>query len=223
MKNLNLVIPAKKEKESLPKVINELKNYDLKILVVLEKNDLETINSISNFDCQLVFQKKKGYGDAILEGLNLVNTEFFCIFNADGSFNPSELNIMYKKVKDENLDAVFASRYEKDCGSEDDTFITYIGNFIFTKIGNVFFNLDITDILYTYVMAKTEKIKNLNLKKKDFRLCVELPIKAKRSDLNLGTSKSFERARISGKKKVNAFKDGIYILLEMVKLFFDKK
>ena len=96
MKNLTLVIPAKKEKESLPKVINELKNYDLKILVVLEKNDLETINSISNFDCQLVFQKK-GYGDAILEGLNLVNTEFFCIFNADGSFNPSELNIMYKK------------------------------------------------------------------------------------------------------------------------------
>ena len=59
MKNLTLVIPAKKEKESLPKVINELKNYDLKILVVLEKNDLETINSISNFNCQLVFQKKK--------------------------------------------------------------------------------------------------------------------------------------------------------------------
>ena len=59
MKNLTLVIPAKKEKESLPKVINELKNYDLKILVVLEKNDLETINSISNFDCQLVFQKKR--------------------------------------------------------------------------------------------------------------------------------------------------------------------
>ena len=40
---------------------------------------------------------------------------------------------MYKKVKDENLDAVFASRYEKDCGSEDDTFITYIGNFILLK------------------------------------------------------------------------------------------
>ena len=59
MKNLTLIIPAKKEKESLPKVINELKNYGLKILVVLEKNDLETINSISNFDCQLVFQKKK--------------------------------------------------------------------------------------------------------------------------------------------------------------------
>ena len=69
MKNLTLVIPAKKEKESLPKVINELKNYDLKILVVLEKNDLETINSISNFDCQLVFQKKKVMEMRYLKGL----------------------------------------------------------------------------------------------------------------------------------------------------------
>ena len=220
MKNLTLVIPAKKEKESLPKVINELKNYDLKILVVLEKNDLETINSISNFDCQLVFQKKKGYGDAILEGLNLVDTEFFCIFNADGSFNPSELNIMYKKLKNENLDAVFASRYEKDCGSEDDTFITYIGNFIFTKIGNVFFNLDITDILYTFVMGRTSFAKKLELTAKDFSFCVELPIKANRANYKICTSKSYERSRIAGKKKVSAFKDGLKILFSMIKLFF---
>ena len=222
MENLTLVIPAKKEKESLPSVINELKNYNLKILVVLEKSDKETIESISECDCQIVFQKNKGYGDAILEGLNFVNTEFFCIFNADGSFNPIELKTMYKELQDKNLDIIFASRYEKNCGSDDDTFITYIGNFIFTKIGNIFFNLNITDILYTYVLGKTEQIKILKLRRKDFRLCVELPIKAKRSNLKLGTSKSFERARISGEKKVNALKDGLYILMEMIKLFFKK-
>ena len=36
----------------------------------------------------------------------------------------------------------------------------------------------------------------------------------------LGTSKSNERARIGGKKKVNAFKDGFLILISMFKLFF---
>ena len=30
MKNLTLVIPAKEEKESLPKVLNELKKYKVK-------------------------------------------------------------------------------------------------------------------------------------------------------------------------------------------------
>lgn len=223
MKDLTLVIPAKKEKESLPSVLEELKNYELKILVILEKSDIETINSILQYDCELIFQEGKGYGDAILLGLNNVKTEFFCIFNADGSFNPMELNLMYKKLKDDNFDAIFATRYEKNCGSEDDTLVTYIGNYIFTKIGNIFFNLNISDILYTYVLAKTNEIKLLKLTRKDFRLCVELPIKATRSGLKLGTSNSFERARISGKKKVNAFKDGAYILIEMIKLFFQIK
>ena len=223
MENLTLVIPAKKEKESLPSVINELKKYNLKILVVLEKSDKETIESISECDCQIVFQKNKGYGDAILEGLNFVNTELFCIFNADGSFNPIELKTMYKELQDKNFDIIFASRYEKNCGSDDDTFITYIGNFIFTKIGNIFFNIKITDILYTYVLGNTVQAKKLNLKQKDFRFCVELPIKAQRHKMKLGTINCYERKRIAGKKKVNAFKDGFLILSQMIKLFFEKR
>ena len=34
---------------------------------------------------------------------------------------------------------------------------------------------------------------------------------------------SYEKKRIGGKKKVNAFKDGFLILFEMVKLFFRYK
>ncbi len=220
MYNLSLVIPAKKEKESLPKVLDELKKYNLKKLVILEPSDIETINSIKNNDCEIIYQTNKGYGDAILLGLKNVKTDFFCIFNADGSFNPNELEMMYNKLTNENLDMIFASRYEKNCGTEDDTLITSLGNYIFTLLGNIFFNLGISDILYTFVMGKTNKVNKLNLIKKDFCLCVEMPIKAKRSNFKLGTSKSFERARISGKKKVNAFKDGFFILSEMIKLFF---
>ena len=36
MDNLTLVIPAKNEKESLPNVLNELKKFKLKILIILE-------------------------------------------------------------------------------------------------------------------------------------------------------------------------------------------
>ena len=219
---LTLVIPTKNEKESLPAVLDELKKYDLKKLIVLEPSDKETISAIKEYDCQLIYQSNKGYGDAIKLGIKNVKTEYFSIFNADGSFNPIELENMLELIESNQADIVFASRYEKDCGSQDDTIITYIGNFIFTKLGNVFFKLNVTDILYTYVLAKTDCIKNLDLKKNDFRLCVELPIKAKRAGINIKTSKSYERQRISGKKKVNAIRDGFYILLEMIRLFFVK-
>ena len=45
MKNLTLVIPAKNEKESLPQVLDELKKFGLETLIILEKEDIETIES----------------------------------------------------------------------------------------------------------------------------------------------------------------------------------
>ena len=84
----------------------------------------------------------------------------------------------------------------------------------------IFFSLPITDILYTFVLGNTEKVKNLKLIKKDFSFCVELPIKAKKAGLKLGTNSALERRRIGGVKKVNAFKDGLKILFSMIVLYF---
>ena len=54
--------------------------------------------------------------------------------------------------------------------------------------------------MYTYVLGKTKSVKNLDLNRKDFTLCVELPIKATRNGMKIGSINSFERARIAGKK-----------------------
>ena len=47
---------------------------------------------------------------------------------------------MMKKIESEKLDFVFASRYQKNSGSDDDTFVTLVGNYFFTLLGKVFFN-----------------------------------------------------------------------------------
>ena len=222
MKNLTLVIPAKKESESLAKVLNELKPYNLKKIIVLEKKDKKTINSIKKFKKNILFQKNQGYGDALTLGIRNVKTKYFCIFNADGSFNPNELNNMLSTLINKKKDIIFASRYQDNASSDDDTFTTYVGNKIFSLIGKIFFGLKISDILYTYLIAKTKEIKQLNIQSKDFRFCVELPIKASRKKLKLFSVASHERSRIGGKKKVNAFKDGFLIAKEMCYLFFNR-
>ena len=221
--DLTLVIPAKKEKESLPYVLEELKKYNYKCLIVLEKNDTETIESINNYDCEIIYQNNLGYGSALIQGINATKTEYFCIFNADGSFIPNEIKQMKDELEKNNLDYVFGSRYQKGSKSDDDTLVTLIGNYFFTYFGKIFFNLNITDILYTFVIGKTKKAKELNLKKKDFTFCVELPIKAKRLNQKMTSYTSHERSRIAGSKKVNAFKDGFYILIYLFKIFFRKE
>jgi hypothetical protein len=51
---------------------------------------------------------------------------------------------------------------------------------------------------------------------------VELPIKAKKMNLKYICLPSFERPRLAGKKKVNAFKDGFLILIEILSLLIKK-
>ena len=221
MRELTLVIPAKFESESLPIFYREIVNLNCKKIVVLENDDQNTIDAIENLsDLEIVFQKNKGYGSALIEGIQNTHTEFFCIINADGSMDPKYLNEMLSKMKSQDLDFLFASRYENLGGSEDDSFITKLGNFIFTKIGNIFFNLKITDILFTYVMGKTQNFNDLDLKSQDFTLCVEFPIKSNRKKQKIETFPSFERKRIGGKKKVNEFRDGFLILIKMIKMYF---
>ena len=222
MDDLTLIIPAKNEAESLPIVLNELKKYNYKTDIVLHSTDIDTIQVIKEYDVNIVYQDNLGYGDALIHGIKQCKTKYFCIFNADGSFNPAEINKMYEVLQAKKLDFIFASRYQASSGSEDDTIITLVGNYIFTYIGKIFFRLNISDILYTFVIGKTEQANILDLKQKDFSFCVELPIKAKKMKMQLGSINSYERKRIAGKKKVNAFKDGLLILKHMIRLFFTK-
>ena len=224
MERLTLVIPAKNESESLPKVLEELKTFDLKIIVVIPKNDELTKESIKNFNCKIIEEQNgQGYGNALRTGISNVETDLFCIFNADGSFNPIYLKDMIDLITNEKSDFVFCSRYEKSGGSDDDTFLTYIGNKIFTFLCNILFNLNISDVLFTYVLGKTNKYKELVLTSNDFSFCVELPIKAKFNKFNLSSMPSYERSRIAGVKKVNEFKDGFLILISILKLLIFRK
>ena len=223
LEKLTLLIPAKYEKESLPIVLKNIANFNCKKLIVMSGDDFETIESIKEFKCDILLQKKSGYGNAIIEGINYIKTEYLCIFNADGSFDHNDIEKMHSLAISKNLDFVFASRYSGgNSGSEDDSFITFMGNKIFSFLGNFLFHLNLKDILYTYVLGKTSSFKLCNLNCGDFRICAELPINIKQLGFIYNTYSSFEKKRLFGKKKVNEFKDGFLILCYIIYRFLKK-
>lgn len=222
MKELTLIIPAKNEEDSLPAVLNEIKNYKINKILVVNKLNKKIFQIAKNYKCKILEQSKPGYGNAIIEGLNKCKTKYLCIFNADGSFDPKYLPTMLKKNR-KNYDLIFASRYKKNGGSKDDTIVTYFGNKIFTLIGNILFKLQLSDILFTYVMAKTDVFRKLKLRSGDFQLCVEIPIKAKINKLKYTTIPALERKRFAGKKNVNELIDGYLILSYLITSFLKIK
>ncbi len=223
MSEITLIIPAKKEPNALPLVLDEIKQqkHDFEIIVILDKNDNETYNAIKDLNCKIIWQSKKGYGNAIIEGIAQTNTKYLCIFYADGSTDPKFVLPMLDKLKINNNDFIFGSRYEKNAYSYDDNIVTRIGNFFFTFLGNFFMKLNISDILFTYIFAKTEEMKSLKLECNDYCLCIEIPFKVKIKNFKYSTYPCIERKRFADKKKVKAFSDGFKILIFFFKRYLN--
>lgn len=218
MKDITLIIPAKNESENIGFVIDQIEKLSLDYFVVLDKKDNQTSDAVKNKD-KIIFQDSHGFGNAILSGVKNLKTKYFCILFSDGSTNPDEIPQLYNYLQKTNSDFVFGSRYLKNASSDDDTIITFLGNQIFTFLGKILFNLKISDILYTFVIGKTDCIKKLNLNSQDFSFCVELPILANKNNFLITDYPCHERSRMSGKKNVNELIDGLKILFKMIKLY----
>ena len=121
------------------------------------------------------------------------------------------------------FDHVFCSRHLNNAGSDDDTFLTFIGNKILTLTGKIFFNMKLNDILYAYYLSDIAKVNKLKLKQQDFTIALELPLKIKNFNQTYSEIPSKERKRISGKKKVREFVDGFKLLKYMVFFYFNHK
>ena len=216
---ISLIIPCKNEVESLGAVLNEVKNneYVDEIIVVVDSEDDNSIPIINNFDCELIIQKRKGYGSAIIEGFKKAKNKFGCIYNADYSFDPKYLRDLVNLSKQN--DFVFGSRYGGKGGSDDDDIITFTGNRIFTFITKYILGIKLSDILFTYVLCNVEKFNKLNLKSIDFKLCIELPTKIKKNNYTYVDLEMYERKRYDGFKKVKVIKDGFLISYEIIKSF----
>ena len=228
MAKVSIIIPTLNEEDSLNILLNELSKfseYINEIIVVDGQSDDDTIKIAKKFNCKTIIQQKKlGYGDAIIKGINESNSDYSLILDGDGSKNPIYIKDLTEKIINSDSDFVFAERYGQGAGSLDDTILTHIGNRIFTLIGKIFFGLKLNDILHTFFICKNNKFKQINFKFNDFGFCVELPIKVNKYKFKYTSIPTIERKRISGQIKVRSFVDGYKILFSMLKLFtnFDK-
>ena len=61
MNKITLIIPAKKEPNALPLVLNEIRQNKLnfEIIIILDKNDTETFEAVKNLNCKIIWQSKR--------------------------------------------------------------------------------------------------------------------------------------------------------------------
>ncbi len=219
--NIEILIPTFNEGRNIDTVINDLNNEGYFNITILDANSTDnTVEIAKKFNCKILLDDKniKGFGGSVINGLKKLDKDYFCIFDGDNSFNPKDISKLIEKIN-LNYDFVFASRYLNNEKSDDDTFITKIGNFFFTKLVQILFKINTTDVLFFFVLGKKKNLNNLNITENDFSICTEFIIKAHKK-FNCAEVLSKERKRLYGVSKVNKFFDGLSILNNIIKLYF---
>lgn len=225
LEDIEILIPTYKEAQNLPITLRLLKETGITNITILDAKSEDGTEEIAiKNNCKIIIDEKPrlGFGHSLINGINASKSKYLCVFDADGSFEPRSIIEMYKLLKKRNLDFVFGSRYLGGNKSDDDTLLTILGNYIFTKLINLLFNFNTSDALFLYLFGKTETFQKLELEEQDFKICTEALIKANLK-FNCDEIFSKEHKRLYGSTKVNRFLDGFKIMTNIIKMYINQK
>lgn len=213
---VSVIIPTKNEEGAIGRVLKEIpKNVVGEIIVIdghsTDNTAAEAKAKLRRGKDKFILQKRKGFGNALLQAFKESTGDVIVIMDGDGSQNPKDIPAFLKKIK-EGYTYVMGSRYGRGGRSDDDTIIRLIGNRAFTFLTNLTHGTKVSDSLYLFIAIKQADLNKLRLSSPGIEICVEIPIKAHHAGLKFAEVPVVERTRYAGESKVNAFLSGLRIL-----------
>jgi len=184
---LSIIIPLRNEEFLIKKIVDQLQSK-LKIIPyeIIFINDFSTDNTAkvtkelikTKPQINIYDNKKKGLGGTITEGINKATGEVICIMMSDLSDSIDDLEKYYSTIKDENIDAVFGSRFIRGSRIVDYPKKKLILNRIFNIITKLLFISDYNDFTNAFkIYKKNALLKTFPLVSESFNIFLELPLK----------------------------------------------
>lgn len=221
---VTLIIPARNESGCIGRVLGGVPRNLVNQIIVVDGNSTDqTVSEAERLlkpQDKLIIQQGFGYGSAFLQGFPFVTGNVIVMMDADGSHNPKDIPKLIAKIKAGN-EYVMASRYAPGGRSEDDTWFRFFGNKLFTWITNIIHGTKVTDSLYLFTAITKTGLDRLHLSSMGFEFCTEIIVRAHQAGLKFTEVPVTERARFTGKSKVNALWHGFKILRSILKTYND--
>lgn len=215
-----LLVMTLNEIEGMKVIMPKIKNEWCDQIIVLDGGSTDgTVEWAREHGYFVYIQKQKGPRHAYIEALPLITGDIIITFSPDGNSIPELIPPLIKKMR-EGYDMVIVSRYLGNAKSEDDSIITAIGNWIFTKTINVLHGGSYTDAMVIYRAFKKELAYSLDLDKEEsyataeriFRTTLSwdplMSVRAAKRKLKVTEIPGDEPPRIGGKPKLQVIRWG---------------
>ena len=219
---VSVIIPTLNEEACIGRLLEKMPKDVVDEVIVIDGNSTDgTREVVEGAGYKPYIQKSKGYGGAFIEGFDIATGDLVILMDADGSHSPYDIKKIVEKAN-EGYEYIMASRYLEGGKTEDDTWVRFTGNKLFTWLTNIIHGMRVSDSLYVFTGITREGLNRIDLHCTGFEFCPEILIKAHKAGLRFAEVSAVERKRFGGKSKVNAFFHGLKILREILVLKFKK-
>lgn len=209
----SVVIPARNEASNLQYVLPHIPPIVSEVILVDGHSTDDTVAVAQQLlpTIHIVEQMGKGKGDAIRAGLAASTGDIVVLLDADGSTDPHEIPHFVEALVDGN-DFAKGSRFAKGGGSHDITLLRRVGNYGLSKLVNMLFRTQFSDLCYGYNAFWKHCLNYVEIDCDGFEVETLINIRMHKANLKIIEVPSFEYQRIHGTSNLNTFKDGWRVL-----------
>ncbi|MEE9304555.1 MAG: glycosyltransferase [Thiotrichaceae bacterium] len=133
MLTASIVIPTRNEESNIKALLTQIKPYGYEAIVVDDSDD-ETPEIARKMGAKVVKGKRKGLGQAIVDGINASGKDVVLVMDSDLSHSPADIPRLLKPILEQGADFVIASRYIKGGDVSDWNFNRRIQSLIGVKL-----------------------------------------------------------------------------------------
>ena len=232
--SLSIIIPCKNEEKTILKTFLKLKKkikFKIKKFEIILIDDFSKDNTLGilkkiskqSKNIKVIKNKYKGLGGAINLGIKFSKNKYIAIMMADLSDDPSDLIRYYNEISNNDLDAVFGSRFMRQSKVVEYPIKKLIYNRIFNIFVKLIFLSKYNDFTNAFKIYKKNTLIDLKpLVSENFNIFLELPLKTinRKKKIKIIPINWRNRKIGSSKFKVNELSSKYFFTL--IYCFFEK-
>ncbi len=223
---VSLLMPTLNEVDGMREIMPLIKKEWCDQIVVSDGGSTDgTLEYAKEHGYDIVMQDRPGLINALRDGFKKCTGDIIITFSPDGNSLPSCIPALIERIS-QGYDLVIVSRYRDGAVSEDDSWFTRFGNWMFTTMINFCFRGGYSDTLVIFRAYRRQTVIDLHLLT-DFECSPEKnfpkfagwdvlsSIRAAKKRLNVSEVPGTEPKRIGGETKCMRFRNGLMILAEI--------
>ncbi|MCJ7581813.1 MAG: glycosyltransferase family 2 protein [Candidatus Aminicenantes bacterium] len=220
---VTVVIPTLNEEQNLLPIIEKCRKYCSEIIVVDGHSTDNTVEIARKAGAKIIYDNKKGKGDALRTCIPHISREITVFIDADGSHDPDDIPKLVQPILEDSADHVTGSRLlggSSELHGGFDEFMRLIGSSVITGFIGWRFKKRISDSQNGFRSIKTELLRNLDLKENITTIEQEMIIKTLKKGYRLGEVPTHEYKRKYGKSHIKIRKVAFRYVFSMIKYLF---